>query len=389
MNTNTPQEMDKPRLPIGDKTSLAIKFLAVLALIYTLYLSKTLMVPIVVAGFIALFCSRLLHPLLILRIPRALAAALIITGIIALVSYGTGLLAEPASRWLKVLPTVGKEVALYMEGVTEPLSELQESISNAPEDGDEIESVEDEAAKAAEKKEAAQKAMDSTMMSLMSVVAEFTALFFAQLLAIVVMTYFFLVFGDELIRNMVRAQNSFSEKKTTVIIFQAIQDDISRYVMVISIINTCLGIATASAMYLMGVEDPLLWGALATLLNFAPYVGPFVMSIILTGVGFVEFNNITQIAMVPGAFLLLNFLECQFITPTALGQRFNMNPLLVVVWMFIWGWLWGAIGMLIAIPLLVCFKIMAIHLDLIGGWIKVLNGSHPLPGNVKTTNTVQ
>lgn len=385
MSTESTADIEKPRLPIGDKTSLAIKFLAILALIYTLYLSKTLMVPIVVAGFIALFCSRLLRPLLVIKIPRPLAGALIIASIIALASYGTGLLAEPASRWLKVLPTVGQEVALYMEGVTEPLSELQKSISNSSGNAEDItDNIEDE-----EEKEAAQKAMDSTMVSLMSVVAEFTALFFAQLLAIVVITYFFLVFGDELIRNMVRAQHTFTEKKTTVIIFQAIQEDISRYVMVISIINTGLGIATASAMYLLGVEDPLLWGTLATLLNFAPYVGPFVMSIILTGVGFVEFNNLTQIALVPGAFLILNFLECQFITPTALGQRFNMNPLLVVVWMFAWGWLWGAIGMLIAIPLLVCFKIMAIHLDLIGGWVKVLNGSHPLPGNVKTTNPVQ
>lgn len=368
---------------LGDKTSLAIKFLAILALIYTLYLSKTLLVPIVVAGFIALFCSPLVNALRVLYIPRPLAAALVIASIITIVSYGTGLLAEPASRWLKVLPTVGQEVALYMEGVTEPLSNLQESISNSS-SSEAVDSIEDE-----EEKASARKAMDSTMVTLMSLVAEFTALFLAQLLAIVVITYFFLVFGDELIRNMVRAQETFSEKKTTVKIFQAIQDDISRYVMVISIINTCLGVATAGVMYLLGVEDALLWGTLATLLNFAPYVGPFVMTIILTGVGLVEFNSFTQVLMVPGAFLILNFMECQFITPTALGQRFNMNPLLVVLWMFAWGWLWGAIGMLIAIPLLVCFKIMAIHLDLIGSWVLVLNGSHPLPENVKPTNTLQ
>ena len=185
-------------------------------------------------------------------------------------------------------------------------------------------------------------------------------------------------------RHVVKARQTFSAKKSTVVVFQAVQNDISHYVLVISLINVGLGLATAGAMHLLGVEDALLWGALATILNFAPYVGPMLLAVILTGVGFMEFSSWGSIVLVPGAFLVLNFIECQFVTPTLLGQRFYMNPLLVVLWMFAWGWLWGAVGMLIAIPLLVCGRILATHLDLMGRWVGVLDGGYEDDGVAAT-----
>lgn len=105
------------------------------------------------------------------------------------------------------------------------------------------------------------------------------------------------------------------------------------------------------------------------------YLGPLFLLVILTGVGFIEYESIGCVLMVPGVYLLLNFFESQLVTPTVLGKRFNMNPLLVVLWMFVWGWVWGVIGILIAIPMLVFFEILAVHLVLVGGWINILDVS--------------
>ncbi|MCP8900097.1 AI-2E family transporter [Gilvimarinus xylanilyticus] len=351
---NTQMEINNGADVESGHASKTLKILALLAGVYTLYFAQTLLVPVCVAGFIALFSSPIVRFLLIFKIPRPLGAVLVISALLVGVVYSLGLLADPASRWLQVVPQITERLS---SEVAEPLKSLRGSVGAASSEGESIE-----------------QAVNSTFQGVFSVLAETTMLFAVQVGAIIVITYFFLVFGDELMRNTVRAQSSFARKKMTVVMFQAIQNDVSRYVLVISLINVGLGVATAAAMAALGVEDAMLWGALATILNFAPYVGPMLLVVILTGVGFIEFYEIFYVLSVPGAFLVLNFIECQFVTPTLLGHRFNMNPLLVVLWMFAWGWLWGAVGMLIAIPLLVCFRILATHLDLVGSWVKVLNG---------------
>ncbi len=188
------------------------------------------------------------------------------------------------------------------------------------------------------------------------------------------MIYFFLVYGDDLMRNIVKAQQTFSDKKMTVIMFQVIRDDVSMYIMWVSLINVGLGLCTAGALALFGIEDALLWGALATILNYAPYVGPLILTAILTAIGFAEQEPLFRVLLAPSIFLVLNLIESQFVTPTVLGRRFNINPLLVVLWMFIWGWLWGVGGMLLAIPLLMCIKLALLHLRLIGDWVEIFNG---------------
>lgn len=346
---------------LGHKRCLpALKLLALLAVLYTLYFSQTLLVPIFVAAFIALFSSPLVKLLRVVYVPKPLAALLVIVALMGGLGYLFGLLVEPASRWLQVLPDLGDKLVNGMGEMTKSLSSIKGDVSSGSSgDGDSIE-----------------KAVDSTLHSVVSALAETTLSFALQLATLIVITYFFLVFGEELMRHVVKARRTFSAKKSTVVVFQAIQNDITHYVLVISLINVTLGLFTAGAMHLLGVEDALLWGALATLLNFAPYVGPMLLAVILTGVGFMESSSWSGIALVPGTYLLLNFIECQFVTPTLLGRRFNMNPLLVVLWMLAWGWLWGTVGMLIAIPMLVCGRILATHLDLMGRWVGVLDGGY-------------
>lgn len=339
---------------------ILLKILVVLATLYTLYLCKLIVLPILLAGLLALFASPLVRGLVNMRLPKQLASLVVVIGVVAALIYLAGVLSEPAARWLQNAPVIADRLLFEFRYFTEPLG------FNTP-------------ASAAAEGRSIEDAMDSTVISVATVVAQSTVLILAQLAVIVILTYFFLAYGEDLMRSVVRAQNSFTDKKTTVVIFQSIRDDVSRYILLISCINICLGLATAGALQLVGMEDVLLWGALATMLNFAPYVGPLTLALILTAVGFAEGQSLLSMLIAPGAYLCLNLVESQFVTPTVLGNRFNINPLLVVLWMLIWGWIWGAAGMLLAIPILMCVKITALHLDIIGSWVEVLSGPKQEP----------
>jgi predicted PurR-regulated permease PerM len=121
------------------------------------------------------------------------------------------------------------------------------------------------------------------------------------------------------------------------------------------------------------VPDPLLWGVLAGILNFAPYVGPTLTAIGLTVVGFATFNTFGHALAVPGAFLALAFVEGQLITPTIIGRRLALDPTAVFVWLLMWGWLWGIPGVLLAGPMIACFKIICQHVEALK-WIGALIG---------------
>lgn len=355
---NSPVVVRELRVRKEAAIALALNILVIIAVLYTMYFCRTLLLPVFVAGFIALFSSPLVRLIVSFKVPHALAAAFVVILLMVTLVVTFIFLVAPAAHWLDSLPELGDKLAVHLNGWSDQFNLFRAQVMPVTDgQGNGIGS-----------------AMEAVFFSAFSVVAGTTAMFLIQVAAVFVITYFFLVYGDNLMRNFVRAQSSFAEKKRSVIIFQTVRDDISRYALLISIINIGLGLATACVMALLGVDDPLLWGALATILNFAPYIGPLVLTLVLTGVGFIEYNSVGMALMVPGCFLLLNFVESQLVTPTVLGQRFNMNPLLVVLWMFAWGWVWGVIGLLIAIPLLVCFKIMASHLDLIGSWINLLDG---------------
>ena len=336
------------------KSPMALRILTIVVVVTIIYFAKMILLPILVAGFIALFASPLVRTLEGFRIPKPAASLLLEAALIGILIYVFSLLFEPAMRWLEAAPVIGDRLA---DGVKEVSDSLGVSEKTGTEQASAIE-----------------QAMDSTMVTLASMFAQTTILLTIQTFAVIIMIYFFLVYGDDLMRNIVKAQQTFSDKKMTVIMFQVIRDDVSMYIMWVSLINVGLGLCTAGALALFGIEDALLWGALATILNYAPYVGPLILTAILTAIGFAEQEPLFRVLLAPSIFLVLNLIESQFVTPTVLGRRFNINPLLVVLWMFIWGWLWGVGGMLLAIPLLMCIKLALLHLRLIGDWVEIFNG---------------
>jgi predicted PurR-regulated permease PerM len=123
-----------------------------------------------------------------------------------------------------------------------------------------------------------------------------------------------------------------------------------------------MGIAVTLAMYIIGLPQPYMWGAIATVLNYAMYVGPAVMTIILLGVGLLNFPDSLMALAPPLVYIAINGLEGQFVTPAILGNRLTLNPLVVFVSTAFWLWLWGPIGAFLAIPILIIGTMTLYHL---------------------------
>jgi predicted PurR-regulated permease PerM len=141
-------------------------------------------------------------------------------------------------------------------------------------------------------------------------------------------------------------------------IFRDVEGLVSRYLLSITAINTGLGVTVTLALWLVGVPQPALWGALAGVLNFIMYVGPAIMAVLLFGVGLATFDSFSAALLPPLVYLSLNLMEAEFVTPTVIGRTMTLNPFVVFLAIAFWLWLWGPIGGFIAIPaLLIAFAV--------------------------------
>lgn len=312
-----------------------------LLIIYTLYFAKTLLLPIILSGFLALLANPAVYWLACLGINRAIGAAIVMILIIGTASLLIVALAEPASKWLDSIPVATEKVSEQITSVTDSIG----AMSNTPMSQSEVQEV-------------SENLVDGTLDIIFNFVLEATPVFIAQLISLCVLTYFFLVYGRSNLLALISIQKRFSRKRVILNIIRGMVTDISRYVLIVSVINFFLGLATAMMLYLVGVEDPLLWGTMIAILNFAPYVGPILFGLLLTLVGFTEYSAVSEALTPVALFFLINLVESQFVTPMTLGRQLRLNPLLVLLSLLIAGWLWGVVGMLVAVPLLVCVKSM-------------------------------
>jgi len=202
-----------------------------------------------------------------------------------------------------------------------------------------------------------------------------TPMMLASVLAVVLLTFFFMVYGQDLQRNAIALLPDRQKKKLTVEILQAIEVEVSRYVLTISVINVVVGLVFAGCLFfLLGVplDEALLWGTMAVLLNFAPYVGPLIGMIVMLLMGFATYDEPLRSIAPAAIYLGLHTLEGQIVTPIVLGKRMALSPLVLILALMVFGWLWGIVGLLLAVPLLVCVKIVLTRIEGMEGWAHLL-----------------
>ena len=174
----------------------------------------------------------------------------------------------------------------------------------------------------------------------------------------IIVLYFLLVSGDLFLRRLVEILPTLSDKKQLVDISHEIERSVSSYLITITLINAGVGIASGVATYLSGLPDPLLWGVVAFLLNYVLILGPVTNLAILLIAGLMSFDSIWRAAIPALAYLVIHLVEGEGFTPMIVARRFTLNPVLIVLSLIFWFWIWGIAGGLLAVPLLAIFKMI-------------------------------
>ena len=334
--------------------TIILLFICLMLWIYLLYFARVLVLPILVAVLLKLVLAPAVRLLTRARIPESLGAGIVLILATATIGFGAYALSAPATDWITRIPERLWILREHLRHIREPIEFVQQaaktisqlSTLGAP-----------EAASTGAASAAAAPPAAIDQISLGTFVVSETATVTISIASMLVLLYFLLASGDLFLRKLVAALPTFSDKKQAVEIAHRVQSDISHYLTTITIINIALGLITAGALYLYGMPSPLLWGAMVTLFNFVPFLGPAVCIGIVTLVSFMTFPQ-WQVAAIPPLIVLgLCTLEGHLTTPMILARRLTLNPVAVFIALLFCGWLWGIVGVLLSVPLLAVFKI--------------------------------
>jgi predicted PurR-regulated permease PerM len=327
---------------------LMLTVLTALALLYTLAVCDSLVVPLVLAIFLGLGLNPLVAAAVRMHVSRALAALVVMLAVVGGSVGAVTLLAPPAAAWLQQAPHAIRSLAPKLKPITRKLNEANkatQSLVGTP-------------------TASSTPAPARATFDVWDVLA-LTPRVLAFSLTVALLVFFFLIYGDRLLLKLVEVSPSFATKRHAVGIVRSIQSEISRYIFTAACINLALGAVTAVMLWLLGMPDPLLWGGVAAMANFVPYVGAITTTLVLAVAGSMHFPQLSQAFLPALGFAALTAVEGNFITPLIMGRRLRLSPVAILLWLMIWAWLWGIAGALLAVPMLTSAKLIA---ERVRGW---------------------
>ena len=330
--------------------SLSITGLFVLAAFYTLYFARAFFLPIILAVLLDFLLSPLIRGLKRARIPEPLSAALVILALLGAAGAAVYGLTGPAKEWAAKLPGSMREAEERLSALRKPV----EQVSKTAEQVEQATKMDDKA----KTPEVVVKGPTLTERLFGT-----TQTIVAGAIEVIILLYFLLAAGDLFLQKLIKVLPQLRDKKKAVAIARETEASISTYLVTVTLVNLGLGLAVALVMFLLGMPNPLLWGALAALVEFIPYLGATALVALLALAGLVTFEQIGQALLVPAAYLGVNLLQAQVISPLILGRRLTLNPVAIFIGLVFWWWIWGVPGAFIAVPLIATFKIFCDHIE--------------------------
>lgn len=328
--------------------SAGITVLAVLAVLYTLYFAREFLLPVTVAVLLSFLFSPVVRALARLRVPTPLGAALVVLALVGALGASVYKLADPVQGFVASAPTTAASAQQKVRRLLRPVQQATntaERVANATSVGGPNRTPE----------------VVVKGPSLVSRVFGTTQRLLAGLLEVIVLLYFLLAAGDLFLQKLVKVLPQRSAKHTAVEVAREIEGSVSAYLLTTAALNVGEGLVVAGVMALLGIPNPLLWGALVALLEFVPYLGAATMVVLLAVAGLTTFDGVGRALAAPAAFLAINLVQANVVAPLALARRLTLNPVAVFVGLAFWWFLWGVPGAFLAVPLLATFKVLCDH----------------------------
>ncbi len=333
----------------GRGRSFGVTVLAVLAVLYTMHIARDFLLPIVFALLLDFFFSPFVRALTRFRIRPPLGAAVVVFGLIGVVSLGVSQLSEPMQGWAARAPAALDTAQEKVRGLLKPL----ERVSNTAEQVQRATTL------------GPDEPVERVVVqgpSLMSRVFGTTQRLVVAILETLILLYFLLAAGDLFLQKLVKVLPNVADKQKAVQIARKTEASISTYLLTATAVNVGEGIVVAIAMHLLGVPNPLLWAALVVVLEFIPYIGAAAIVLVLTLVGLTTFDSVGQALLPPAVFLGINVVQANVVSPMLLADRLTLNPVAIIVGLSFFWRVWGIPGAFLAVPLLATFKIICDHI---------------------------
>jgi predicted PurR-regulated permease PerM len=329
--------------------SVEATVLTVLAILYSLYFAREFLIPIVFALLLNFLLSPLIRALARIRIKPPLGAALVVLLLVAAIGGGAYQLAGPAQRWAMTAPQSFSKAQGKLRGIIRPMQQVSKNVEQA------ANAVSDQTGKRPQVVIQQEPSLSSRLFGTTQKIA-------AGMLEIFILLYFLLAGGDLFLQKLIKVLPHFSDKVKAVEIARATEAAVSAYLTTALLVNIAEGAVVAGVLWLLGMPNPLLWGALVACLEFVPYIGAFTAVIVLGVAGLTTFDQVAQALLVPGSFLAINLLQANLVTPLLLGHRLTLNPVAIFIGLAFFFWIWGVPGAFLAVPLLATFKIFCDHI---------------------------
>jgi predicted PurR-regulated permease PerM len=336
--------------------TVALVILATLAVIGGLYVGREFLVPIALAFLFNALLRPVVRALQSVRVPAPVGATIVVLGLLALVTAGGFALSGPAQSWAAKAPQTLSSVQEKLKKLRKPLQKVSDAAAK-------VSQPSGSSSGSASSSGTAAQSPSSQAPTILARVFGTTTSLIGGAVEVLLLLYLLLAVGDLFLQKLVKVLPFFGEKRAAVEIVHEAESAVTRYLVTTLFINIGQGVAVALALWLLKMPNPELWGVLTVFAEFVPYLGAAFMIVVLGLVAATTLDSLGHILLAPGSYLIISTLQNNLVSPVAYGQRLKLNPVVVLVGVIFWWYVWGVAGAFLAVPILASAKILADRIE--------------------------